>query len=191
MSTILLMNKKGINSFTTRDVAAEEGVTEAAIFKQYRSKRELIKAVVKNYAMYDDDIINSIELKKMSSIESIFHYFELYATYYEGYSDITVLTSNYDQLRYIDEIKDLIYEIEKKREVILYKLIKTGMENNEFKSDLEVYYLVNALIGIFVNIVNKWRACDYNFPFKDEVQKNLEQFIVLIRKEKTNGQPIY
>jgi len=82
LTTIDVINEYGIQGISTREVAKRQGITEAAVFKHFPRKVDLLNAVLDFYAQYDKDISMS-SLQQKDYLQAIFYFVTRYAEYYE------------------------------------------------------------------------------------------------------------
>ncbi|HWQ42004.1 MAG TPA: helix-turn-helix domain-containing protein [Desulfosporosinus sp.] len=53
---IEVIDEQGLQGLTTREVAKKQDISESTIFKHYKSKNELILAVLDYFSQYDQAI---------------------------------------------------------------------------------------------------------------------------------------
>ncbi|MDM8533460.1 TetR/AcrR family transcriptional regulator [Clostridiaceae bacterium HSG29] len=171
ITTIDLMNEIGMYAVTTKKIAERENVSEAAIFKYFKSKSELQIAVLDFYAKYDADIVNSIIINKMKTREAILYYFKMHFTYYNNYKNITVISEALYQLRYDKKLVDKADEIINNRFNFINSLITTAQENSKISANYDATILVNLLLGTTNNICLRWRMENYKFSLSEKIEE--------------------
>lgn len=174
LATIDVINDFGIQGFSTKKVTKRVGISSGALFKHFETKNALLIAVLDYYSQYDNDIIESIELKKMAPKEAITYYINRYAEYYENYPAITAITQSYDILTCDPKLGNYIKPIILSRFNFLKKMIERAQEKGEIRADIESEMLVDIINGSRREICLNWRLSEYNFSLRDKTLSTLE-----------------
>lgn len=167
LTTIDLMNEFGVQALSTREVARREGITEGAVFKHYPKKTDLLIAVLDYYTKYDQDIMDSIRLKKLDPKEAIIYFIEIFSTYYQSYPAITSINQALDEMRYKPELENKVKLIFNNRLEFITSLIEEGQKKGDISIDLDKTILADIIMGAFHEICLRWRLNDYDFSLKD------------------------
>ena len=177
LSMIEVISEKGLQGLTTREVAKRQGISESTIFKHYKSKNELILAVLDYFSQYDQAIINSMGLKKFKPIEAITYFVEAYVTYYENYPEITAITLSYEELMHEVELSDLVKRIFTKRINTIQSLIEDAQRQNEIPKDVDPESMADLIIGLERVVILRWRLGDYSFSLKEHTLTALKMLL--------------
>lgn len=65
VSTIQTLNEVGLQNLSTKMIANQEGVSEGTLFRHFKTKTDIMLAVVDHFSQYDDAIIETC-VKKTS-----------------------------------------------------------------------------------------------------------------------------
>lgn len=168
LATVDIINELGIQGFSTKGVTEKIGVSSGTLFKHFKTKNDLLIAVLDYYSQYDDDIMESVELKSLAPKEAIIYYISSYAEYYENYPAITAITQSYDILSCDPILKAYIKDITVKRFDFLKQLIEEAQKKGEIRDDIESEILAVIINGTRREICLGWRLNNYNFSLKDE-----------------------
>lgn len=177
ITTIDIMNELGIQSLTTKEIAKRQGVSEATLFRHFKSKSDLLLSVLDFYAQYDSDIINSIKILKLSSKKAIMYFVESYATYYENYPAITIITQSYDVMRYDSDLSDKIKKIFINRMDFMNEMIKNAQEAHEICEKSDAENLADIITSTINGICLKWRINDYNFNLSEKISSSVNMLL--------------
>jgi len=167
ITSIDVIDKFGIQGLSTRKVANLQGISEGTIFKHFRTKNELILAVLDYYSQYDSDIVESIKLKKLKATEAINYFINAYAEYYQNYPQITAIRQAYDVLSCNPELKDKVKKIFLYRSKSMQVLITQSQESGNISQNIDSKKLSHIIWGSFNNVCLEWRLCGYCFPLKE------------------------
>ena len=177
LSTIEVISDQGLQGLTTREVAKRQGISESTIFKHYKSKNELILAVLDYFSQYDQAIIESLGLKEFKPIEAITYFVEAYVTYYENYPEITAITLSYEGLIHEVELIDVVKRIFAKRVNTIRSLLEEAQRQNEITQDVDPESLADLIIGLERVVVLRWRLDNYNFSLKEHTLTALKMLL--------------
>jgi len=181
LSTIEVINEQGLQGLTTREVAKRQGISESTIFKHYKSKNELILAVLEYFSQYDQAIIESLGLKEFKPIEAIIYFVEAYVTYYENYPEITAITQSYEGLMRESELSGVAQKIFAKRVNTIRSLIENAKREKAIPKDVDPESLADLIIGLERVVVLRWRFDNYNFCLKKHTLTALEMLLDAIK----------
>jgi AcrR family transcriptional regulator len=184
ISTIESINEVGLQNLSTKIIAKHEGVSEGTLFRHYKSKTEIMLAVLDHFSQFDDAIIEACNNKKQSSIETIKYFINSYVEYYENYPAITALVQAYDCLLADTELSDKIRNIITKRSNFIIETIKMGQDEGLINADLDCEDVEDMINGGSRNISLKWRMNKYNFSLKERTLSMLNMILtqIIIKK---------
>lgn len=177
LSMIEVISEQGLQGITTREVAKRQGISESTIFKHYKTKNELILAVLEYFSQYDQAIIESLGLKEFKPIEAITYFVEAYVTYYENYPEITAITLSYEGLMREAELSDVVKRIFTKRVNTIQSLIEDAQRQKEIPKDVDTESLADLIIGLERVVILRWRLDNYNFSLKEHTLTALKMLL--------------
>jgi AcrR family transcriptional regulator len=177
ITTIEIIDELGVQGLSTREIAKRQGVSEATIFRHYKSKNELLVAVLNYFSQFDEDIYSTAKLKRLSAKESICYLISATVEYYENYPAITSIMQLFDVLRYEMELSDIIKELLEKRIHIISELIKTAQDGGEMISDIDSRGLAIMISGYFREMCLLWRFQDRKFSLKERTLSMLNSLL--------------
>ncbi len=181
LAAIDVINECGISSFSTKEVSKRVGISEPAIFKHFKTKVDLLNAVIERFSHYDCDVIHSLRSKKLNAIESMILFINTYATYYENYPAITELTQSFEEFRRDPNFTDKIQEILQTRKNFIIELIRKGKASGELKTEINEEQLAVTILGMEREWCLNWRFSGYSFSLKEKISSNLDMLIKLLR----------
>ncbi|MDP4268397.1 MAG: TetR/AcrR family transcriptional regulator, partial [Bacteroidota bacterium] len=135
LTAIEIISELGFQSLSIREIAKRQGMAESLLYKNYKSKDEVLAAVLKYYSKYDTAIMNTILKNENAWKQKIIDFVCSYAEYYQNYPAITSLPVSYDSFFHEDSSRDLVISIVKKRSEYISYLISNAIEKGELKRD--------------------------------------------------------
>lgn len=176
ITTIDIIDELGIMGLSTREIANKEGVSEATLFRHYKNKNDLLKAVLDYFTKFDKDMYHTTKLKKLSPLDSIRFLINSLAEYYENYPAITVLTQLMDTLKYEPEFEDKIKSIILTRTRLIQQLIDGAKGGGELVDAIDTEILADIITGTIREVCLKWRL-DRNFSLKERINSSINSIL--------------
>lgn len=166
ISALELLQEGGYSNVTTKNLARKEGVSEPALYRQYKSKREIYLAMINEFKAYDDRILDTIEDQELKGREAVIYFVSRYGELYQSYTELTTVLYSLDLYFYDQETKQLMKDILDTRENRLSKqLVKYPVEGSSFK----MQYLASMINDMIITEVFKWRLSTESYPLTDSL----------------------
>ncbi|MCX7749513.1 MAG: TetR/AcrR family transcriptional regulator [Clostridia bacterium] len=177
LTAIEIIDELGINELSIRELAHRQGVSEPALYRHFKSKQEIILAVLDYFSYFDDMIAKTISEKKYSAKDGIRFWVKSYAEYYENYPAMTAVLFVYDALKYDAALEKRFKDILEKRECTLTYLVEEGQRRLEIHKLFYSEDLTHTILGLTKSIIFKWRMNDYSFSLKDRILRAMESLL--------------
>lgn len=168
ITTIDILDERGLQGLSTREIASREGVSEATLFRHYKNKNELLLAVLEYYTKFDEDIFETTRLNNLKPLEAIRFSISKSAEYYESYPAITAISQILDVIQYEPDLSDKARSIIYTRSQLIKRLIDEAKTNGDLSQDIVSEDLSDVIIGTFREICLRWRI-NRDFPLKNRV----------------------
>lgn len=175
-----IIDELGLEALSTREIARRQQISEAAIYRHFNSKRDIVLGVFDLYSQFDMDIFRTVEDSKLSCKEGIMLYVKAYAEYYENYPAITSIFFIHDVLSYEEKIAETIRQINNGRFEFLKKLVEEGQKNGEIIPDISSSTISHNILGTLKSIIFYWRINGRSVPLKQALVSSFEEFIKLL-----------
>lgn len=177
ISTIEAINEVGIQNLSTKIIAKKEGISEGTLFRHFKSKTEIMIAVLEHFSQFDDAIIEASRNKSSNPIDTIRNFMTAYAEYYENYPAITALVQVHDSLMFDEDLTEAVRKIITKRSGFMIDAIKKAQSERILISDVDSEDIEDMILGGMRNICLKWRMKKYNFSLKERTLTMLDQIL--------------
>lgn len=174
ITAIEVIDELGIQGLSTREIARRQGVSEATLFRHYKSKNELLLGVLDHFSKFDNDILQSTKLKKLSSKEAIIYLVTSTVEYYENYPAITSIMQILDVLRYEPELTKKVKQILDNQSAIVKGLIEEAQLEGEISREADSDNLAAIIMGFRREICLKWRLLGQAFSLSKRTLSTLE-----------------
>lgn len=171
ITAIEIIDDLGFNDLSLREIGNRQGISDSAIYKHFRSKEEIILAVLDYYSRFDERIMSTINESNFAPKEAILFYIKSMVEVYESQPSITSVP-RYFELQKIDspavkKAKDIFSE----RSKFVQKLILKGQFDGSITDKVQSEDLADAILGLKRVILLKWSMESYSFPLKNRVEK--------------------
>ncbi len=168
ITTIEIIDELGILGLSTREIAKRQEVSEATLFRHYKSKNELLIAVLEYFLQFDEDIFLTTQKRELAPKESIVQFISLLAVYYENYPAITSIMQMIDVLRYDPTLEDKAKNIFNKRIKFIKQLVEEAQTQGAIRIDMNSEDIAVLISGMCREVCLKWRLENKRFPLKDK-----------------------
>lgn len=169
LTAIELIDSIGIQGLTIRELAKCQGITEGAIYRHFKTKNDIIIAVLDQFSSFDSTIIGVIKENNMNAKEGLSFLIKSYAEYYENYPDLTAVEFIYDFIKNEPELAQKMRDIFDYRFASTLNIIAEGKDKKEIVCDMDSDQLADIILGIKKQIVFRWRLYRYSFGLKEKM----------------------
>ncbi len=177
LSAIDIIDNLGFQGLSIKEISVREGIAEGTLYKHFRSKDEVVLAVLDYYSKFDEDIKQTIELKELSCADSIRFFISRFAEYYQNYPEMTAIYNSFEVFRNEANLAAKISEIFEYRSAILINIVKEGVYSGEFNLNTDCENLSDIILGSCREITLKWRMRKYNFDLKERLLSTLDMIL--------------
>ncbi|MCX7708974.1 MAG: TetR/AcrR family transcriptional regulator [Clostridia bacterium] len=177
LTAIEIINELGVQGLSVREVAKRQSMSNAAIFNHFKTKSDLVHAVLDHYSQYDSAIIQSIRLKGLKSKDAIKYYVDSFYTYYENYPAITAIVQSYEVLRCEPEFSEKVKKLFFSRSTDINQMVEEAQASGQLRSDIDSECITDTILGTCRSLCLKWRMNDFGFPLKERVLYTLNSIL--------------
>jgi AcrR family transcriptional regulator len=184
ISTALdLINEKGIQGLTIKNLSKRLGITEPAIYRHFENKIQILVALLdllkKNTSEIFESELNSDEMA-VRKIERLFE------KHFKSFAEMPSLASvvfSEEIFRNEEKLIGKISEVIEHNNQTLLAILTEGQRNNEIRNDIEAGHLVIFIMGALRLFVKRWQFSGFAFNLEKEGVKLIESVKQLIRKQ--------
>ena len=165
-----LIIKKGSEHLTVRAMAKEVGLTEAAIYRHFKSKREILSFLM-NHIM--DTMLHDVErtaTENSPSLDAIDQTLKLHLSEIEqrkgmSFQIIAEIISLGDKKLNKDVYEKLNVYIDR-----LKNLLSEGVRSGSVKEDIDLEASALLLFGMIQGLANIWALSGYSFDLSEKYE---------------------
>src|SRR5690554_3515301 len=175
-----LINEKGIQGLTIKNLSKKLGITEPAIYRHFENKIQILVALLdllkKNTGGIFQAELNSDE-PAVQKIERLFE------RHFKSFADMPSLASvifSEELFRNEEKLISKISELIERNNQTLLAILKEGQQNNEIRNDIGAEHLVVFIMGALRLFVKKWQFSGFAFNLEKEGARLIQSVKLLI-----------
>jgi len=184
ISTALdLINKKGIQGLTIKNLSKKLGITEPAIYRHFENKIQILLALLDLLKQNTSGIFEAELNSEESAVRKIERLFE---KHFKSFSEMPSLASvvfSEELFRNEKKLTEKISEIIEHNNETLLTIMKEGQKKNEIRNDIDAEHLVIFIMGSLRLFVKKWQFAQFSFNLQKEGNKLIQSVKLLISKK--------
>lgn len=163
ISAMELLEEKGVNGVTIKNLAESQKVTEPALYRQYKGKQELVNKMIDEYAIYDEKIEKTILQSQLVGKEAVLFYVTRYSELYQNYAELTTIMFSLDLYFYQEDTKKFMKELMHTRIEFIEELINKDVNQFKLTEELSSFELASIINGMIFSQVYEWRMCNKSY----------------------------
>ena len=139
----------GIQAFTTKRLAAEIGISEAALYRYFKGKNEIIHSVFDHFESLISGRISELMAASGDAKRKVFELFELHKEIFETHPELVFLFFSEGSFIDIEGLQAKIGGIMERKFALMSQLIALGQSDGSISSPIAPLELGKVLMGYF------------------------------------------
>jgi len=171
-ASVEIISNRGIQGLTIKNLSKEIGISEAAIYRHFDSKTNILLAILKSF---EQESINFFKIKSvMDPKEKIVDFFSKMLSVFQQRPSIVAVIFSEEIFQNDEKLTGLVNSIMKNNQEYIDKIILEGQKNNMFRKDISSEYLTFFISGAMRLLVKDWR----NNKSKDNLLLKEEDLLI-------------
>lgn len=177
-ASIKLIGKGGIQLLTTKNLAKEIELSEAAIYKHFKSKVEILKGLLVYLKVPIINRFERISKENKSALEKLKQLFNEQSQAFTERPEIVIVLLSEGLYQNEKELSDIVFSIMQESAVYYQLIIEEGRRSGEIRSDIDSKQLSFIIMGSLRFNVIQWHLSGFsmnltenNFRLFDEIYK--------------------
>lgn len=166
-----LLLKFGVAGFTTKQLATKMGFSEAALYRHFGSKEDVLVAMIAELHEEFIYITQSEADKEQSTVKAIQSFFNRVFRFFDDQPHFLVVILSDGILDSTEQIKKEITSLMEFHMKYISELIKHGQQLGDLRTDINPASLTHVLMGSFRLMLLKWKLSS----FKLDIEKDGNQ----------------
>lgn len=180
-TSIGLIDEKGIQGFTIKNLAKEIGISEPAIYRHFDSKMAIMSTILDSFKSkmniyhqqkdYNSDVSGTDQLKEFFGM--------IFRVFTENPSLVSVIFAE-EIFQNEPLLTSKILEIQTTNEVVIKEMLsKLKLDSKLANVEPEVVSII--LFGSVRLLVRKWKMGNYQFNLKEKGAKLIETILIALQ----------
>jgi AcrR family transcriptional regulator len=183
LSAIDIVDEHGFQGLTTREIARRQGISEAALYRHYRNRDDIVAGVLHYFGRFDTSLVESSRLLHGSALDGVCFLISRLAEYYEGYPALSSVLNTWDMMRHDSVASEITNGIYHYRKGAIADLLRKEQSEGRLKDEVVPELLSAAIWSSFVSQVYEWRYSRYAFSLKENAAVMLSMLLKMATKE--------
>jgi AcrR family transcriptional regulator len=181
-----LINEKGIQGLTIKNLSKRLGITEPAIYRHFDNKIKILTAILDLLKKNTSEIFESELKSDQTAIKKVEQLFEKHFKSFAEMPSLASVVFSEEIFRNEEKLISKISEVIEYNNQTLKSILKEGQEKSEIRNDIDADHLVIFIMGALRLFVKKWQFSDFTFNLEKEGAKLIESVKLLISKRRNN-----
>ena len=177
-----ILIEKGIKGLTTKSVASEMNFSESAIYRHFKSKEEILIALLSLLKQNMNKRLTSEIKPQNTSAENFKAVFTSQFNYFKKNPHFVVAVLSDGLLDESEEIRTIILQLMQNKMQLLAQILEQGKQTNEFTSEISTEDLLPIILGSFRFQMLKWKLSNFQYDITTEGNKTIDNLLALIQK---------
>lgn len=177
-----ILTEKGVGGLTIKNLAAQMNFTESAVYRHFRSKEDIISAML-NFLYENIEIrFDSIMLQYTEPEDRLRAAIDSQFDFFSKNPHFVVAVFSDGLLEESEKINNIILKIMSFKSKFMTNIVKEGQAKMVFNEKISSEKLVHIVMGSFRLFMFKWRLDSFKFNLQTEGRYMMDSVILLIRK---------
>jgi AcrR family transcriptional regulator len=181
-----LINEKGIQGLTIKNLSKRLGITEPAIYRHFDNKIKILTAILDLLKKNTSEIFESELKSDQTAIKKVEQLFEKHFKSFAEMPSLASVVFSEEIFRNEEKLISKISEVIEYNNQTLKSILKEGQEKSEIRNDIDADHLVIFIMGALRLFVKKWQFSGFTFNLEKEGAKLIESVKLLISKRRNN-----
>ncbi|MBS3790562.1 MAG: TetR/AcrR family transcriptional regulator [Candidatus Thermoplasmatota archaeon] len=179
-AALKIIQEEGYTNLTIRKISGEIGVSEAAIYKHFNSKEEILNDLAT--WIFEKNQIDVDEEEKSDEFEVLKQIIREKFNILEENPYFTAVLFQDELFREYDSIKEKFDSHREKTEEALIDIVERGIEKGKFSNDVDPEVFAELYMGAIRMCVLKWRHDDFSYPLSDKADTIIENLFKILKE---------
>jgi len=180
---IKLIAEKGLQGLTIKNLSNAIGISEPAIYRHYKNKKEILVNIIDFFSGSTESNITRIAQSDLSSFDKLRQAFEFQFSRLQKNPALISVISSEEIYQGEDYLKEKIRDITLLVAGKLEEIVKEGQMKKEIRDDVPSSQITIIIMGAMRMMMVKWQLFEQKINLVEEGSKILENVLMLISKK--------
>lgn len=179
-ASIKLIGKGGIQNLTTKNLAKEVGISEAAIYRHFRSKVEILKGVLEFLKVAILNRLQNVRNERIPPIEKIKKIITEQSRAFTDRPEIVVVLLSEGLYQNEGELSKIIYSIMQESAKVYQVIIEEGQKEGGIRSDIDSKQITFIIMGTMRLNVIQWHLSGFSIDLNERCSQLFDTIFALM-----------
>ncbi|MCI4446071.1 MAG: TetR/AcrR family transcriptional regulator [Candidatus Aminicenantes bacterium] len=180
-SALRIIDQNGIKALTISRLAKEVGFVESALYRHFKSKKDLILFIIDNIFQEARRHFQEVEEAGQEAVEALKNLLYLHLNFLEEYPGIFKIVYS-DEIHLGDqELQDKINSLISEIINFIKKVIQKGIAEKKLKADLDVTVAAMHFLGLIYTAFSYWTIKKRKVSLKKISLALFEQYLMGVK----------
>ena len=180
-AAIAIIANQGYEKLTIKNLATKIGVTEAALYRHFKSKREIVTMILSYFEELSNRVLNEICESNNAPLDNIRKFVEDRYILFSKNPDLAKVMFSEELFKNDPTFKGQFQCIMHKHKQAMESYLIQAQKDGNIKKDISSIQLFRIIIGSMRFTVTQWNLSDGAFELQKEGSDLFESIIKLIR----------
>jgi TetR/AcrR family fatty acid metabolism transcriptional regulator len=156
-AAIQLISERSIQELTIKNLSSRLGVTEAALYRHFRGKMEILAAILQLFSGQADSVRQDAKERGGAPLELIEHVFLSHVQAFVRRPPMADVVFSEEIFQNDSALARTVHDIMKKNFSAMQQLIALGQKQGGIRRDIPAAELATIVIGTLRMLVTRWR----------------------------------
>jgi AcrR family transcriptional regulator len=176
-----ILTSSGVSGLTIKNLAREMNFSESAIYRHFKSKEDIIVAMLNYLAENMDNRYVLATKANHPPIERFIALFESQLTFFKKHPHFVVAVFSDGLMEESDRINESILKIMGVKMKHLAPIVLEGQKKGEFTNSIKSEELIHIAMGTFRLQMFKWRLANFKFDIAKNGKKTIQSLLTIIK----------
>ena len=166
----LILND-GLEGLTTKNLAKKIGITEAALYRHFPSKLEILLAMITYFERRAVGLLQDILSSQLNGFDKIHQILRTRVLDFQKNPATMVVILSEEIFPNESELSRKVSELIQMNQKAITELLQSAQNENVIRKDTSAEQLFFILLGSFRFLVTRWRLTGFQFDLVNEFEK--------------------
>ncbi|MBL1279814.1 MAG: TetR/AcrR family transcriptional regulator [Fluviicola sp.] len=158
-----LIGGKGIQSLTMKNLAAEMGFSEPALYRHFNGKTEILVSVLNFYKAILKEEMNEIVESELTGLDKLEKILKFQFNHFSQNPAVVMVIFAETSFQYDKVLSETVLKILTHKKMMIEQMVESGQKDGSIREDVEAKYLASVYMGSMRFTILRWRLNNYNF----------------------------
>lgn len=178
--SVQIIHTKGIQGLTIKNIALATEVTEAAIYRHFKSKDEILSVILDVFQLNLNNMLQLIivsDLPALEKLETVLN--QIIDRFCANPAIVSVIFSD-EIFVNKEDLHNKIIQIIQQNNECFFAIAVEGQKSNEIRNDITAEELAIIIMGSFRMVVKNWQLSNQSYSLKNRGKDFFKSLFKLI-----------